>query len=128
MSYDWISNSGHFGGGGCCIWLSGPESQDLGRWYPVVMVSVAGSATENAPRTSSDGRTDAWTHTQFVIIYKMCTVHNWDVAALLLIQFNQIWFGEPRIRLGTKIQSNSRIQFASIIPNWFLGIGPWTLV
>ncbi len=28
---------------------------------------MAGSATENAPRTSSDGRT----HTQFVIIYKM---------------------------------------------------------
>jgi hypothetical protein len=23
------------------------------------------------------------------------------------------WFGEPRIRLGTKVQSNSRIQFAS---------------
>ncbi len=43
----------------------------------------------------------------------MCTVHNWDVPALFLIQFNQIWFGEPRIRLATKIQSNSRIQFAS---------------
>jgi hypothetical protein len=43
----------------------------------------------------------------------MCTLHNWDVPALLLIQFNHIWFGEPRIRLGTKIQANSRIQFAS---------------
>jgi len=43
----------------------------------------------------------------------MCTVHNWYVPALFLIQFNHIWFGEPRIRLATKIQSNSRVQFAS---------------
>jgi len=43
----------------------------------------------------------------------MCTPHNWDVPALFLIQFNQTWFGEPRITLGTKIQSSSRIQFAS---------------
>jgi hypothetical protein len=44
----------------------------------VVMVSVAGSATENAPRMSSDGRTDARTHTQFVIIYKILLV---DIGA-----------------------------------------------
>jgi len=43
----------------------------------------------------------------------MCTVHNWAVPALFLIQFNQPWFGEPRIRLAT---SNSRIQFASNQP------------
>jgi hypothetical protein len=56
----------------------------------------------------------------------MCTVHNWDVPALFLIQFNQIWFGEPRIRLGTKIQGpRYGFNLLQISPNWFLG--NWTL-
>jgi len=50
----------------------------------------------------------------------MCTVHNWDVPALFLIQFNHIWFGEPRIRLATKIKSNSGFNLLQISPNWFL--------
>jgi hypothetical protein len=41
-----------------------------------------------------------WRENQFVPTKKQCPKES-------------SWFGEPRIRLGTKVQSNSRIQFAS---------------
>ncbi len=73
MSYDWISNSGHFGGGGCCIWLSRPGSQDLSLKTWVAGSRWSWSLWPVPPQKTlpERRRTDARTHTQFVIIYKI---------------------------------------------------------